>query len=153
MYISSLSDAELCLFVEHDILKTEKCNVFRGDGYAIDLMADLFAGDHSRDDKHYIYEIRKVYRTNSYIDVKGYSARVQCPGRYRKGKSDVSNGNFIYRFYDTKVDKMGNVLWNGSETKNFVKFVLEKLDDEKKEEYKNSYLQAVKCEAESLMND
>lgn len=153
MFISSLSDDDFCEFVEIDILKSERCRVFRGDGYAIDLMADMFKGDHSRDDKHYIFEIRKVYRTNSYIDVKGYSARVQCPGRYRKGNSDVSNGNFIYRFYDTKVDKMGNILWNGSETRNFVKHVLNKLEEDKKEEYKNKYLQSVKCEAESLIND
>ena len=48
---------------------------------------------------------------------------------------------------------MGNISWNGAETRSFVKFVLEHIDEEKKEEYKNCYLQAVKCEAESLIKD
>lgn len=152
MYISSLADDQLCEFVEQDIKKSECINAFRGDDYALDLMADMFAGDHSRDDKHYLYTITKICRTNSYIDVKGYSVRVRCPGQYRSGKSDVVNGNFIYRFSDTRIDKIGNISWNGSEMRNYIKFIVSNLSGEEQEEYKKFYLSAMTQETENLIN-
>ena len=152
MYISNLSDEQIISFVEADIKKSEGEIAWRSDGAILDLMGDMFSKNHSRNDKQFLYEIKQIKRGNSYIDVKGYSVRVKCPGRYRTKNSDVVKGNFVYRLTDLEVNKIGNISWNGFEKSNYVKFVYTNLSEEISEEFKNFYLANSNKEAYELIS-
>ena len=151
MYIDYLSDEQICDFIDKDIQNSENAKVHRNDGAKLDLMADLFAGYHSRDDKYYLYQIKKIDRNLDCIFVHGYAVRVNCPGR-ESGKGNIWNGEFTYQFNDVDFDKYGNISLGGFAKKNYIKFIYAGLPEDKKKEFKKLYLESVVKEAESFLD-
>lgn len=152
MYINSIVDEIFLNYIENDLVDSEGIGVHRGDGLNVDLMADMFVGDHSREDIHYLYQIKKIKRNQDSIEVLGYGIRVKCPGRDGKKIGGISRGKFIYTFTDTAVSKTGNVLSNGNTNKNYIKFIYMNLPENKKVEFKRTYIRNLVAEAESFLN-
>lgn len=152
MYIKSLADEIFLNYIENDLVDSEGIGVYRGDVLNVDLMADMFVCDHSREDKHYLYQIKKIKRTEDSIEILGYAVRVKCPGRDGKKSGDISRGKFVYKFTDTEISKSGNVLSNGNTNKNYIKFIYMNLPENKKLEFKRAYIRNLVAEAESFLN-
>ncbi len=151
MYIDYLTDKQLCDFIEKDIKICETKRASRCDGCALDLMGDLFAGDHSREDLHYLYEIIDIERKESYAIVKGYSVRVKSPGKYEE-VGNVWKGSFCYEFSNTNVVKSGNVSQSVGLSSYYQKFIYKNLPEDKKEEFKKEYVENLVKEAESFLD-